>query len=375
MTIKRNYLLSALLPMTLCLFSTSAQAEWRAPSDGAAFQPECFRAWSDDTQTWVHEAKDGPFRIAVVNSFTGNTWRIQMLKTLLAFAETPEMQGQISELKVISTGTDVSAQIAAMEDFINQGYDAVLANAMSTDGFDRVIRAGERAETLVLTFDNVLNTDKVMQLSSDNVEFGRLQGDFLVEKMGTSGRVLEVRGLPGISVDLDRHDGLRAVLDQHSDIEIIEVVGNWDDGTAQKVVADAIATYGSFDGFAVQAGSTGALRAIMDSGHALVPMAAEAENGFRKMAADLSDQGLEVISVGYSPALGAIGVKAAVAALQGEALPQLISIPLPVAYSNELKDGENYWSDLDDNFFTPNAFPPCNVNFTAEEIMSQDAGK
>lgn len=361
------------LSVSLCLVAGTASAEWRTTSDGAGSQPECFRPWNADTATWTHEGREGPYRIAVVNSFTGNTWRIQMLKTLLAFAETPEMSGKLEELRVISTGTDVSAQIAAMEDFINQGYDAVIANAMSTDGFNRVIRAGERSETLVMTFDNILDTDKVMQLSSDNLEFGRLQGEFLIEKVGTSGKILEVRGLPGISVDLDRHQGLRDSLEQHAGIEIVEVVGNWDDGTAQKVVADAIATHGQFDGFAVQAGSTGALRAILDADHPLVPMAAEAENGFRKMAADLSDDGLEVISVGYSPALGAIAVKAAVSALEGNALPQLMSIPLPVADTSTLEDGKNFWSDLDDNFFTPNEFPPCNVNFTAEEIMAQEA--
>jgi ribose transport system substrate-binding protein len=364
---------AALMAALFVACAGNAQAGWREQTDAPSFQPECFRPWDEDTQTWIHEARDGPYRIAVVNSFTGNTWRIQMLKTLLAYAKTPEMADNIKELKVISTGTDVSAQIAAMEDFINQGYDAVLANAMSTEGFNRVIRAGDRAKSLVLTFDNVLETDKLMQLSSDNIEFGRIQGEFLVDKMGTSGKVLEVRGLPGISVDLDRHEGLRSVLDQHPGIEVIEVVGNWDDGTAQKVVADAIATHGRFDGFAVQAGSTGALRAILDAGHPLVPIAAEAENGFRKMAADLKDKGLEVVSVGYSPALGAIAVKAAVAALQGKALPQLMSVPLPVAYSHELEDGKNYWSNLDDNFFTPNEFPPCNVNFTAEEIMTQEA--
>ncbi|MDO6800716.1 sugar ABC transporter substrate-binding protein [Shimia thalassica] len=364
---------TAALSVMLSAVAGTAFAEWRQETDAAAYQAECFRPWTADTATWVHEASEGPYRIAVVNSFTGNTWRIQMLKTLLAFAETPEMKGKIEELKVISTGTDVSAQIAAMEDFINQGYDAVIANAMSTDGFNRVIRAGDRSETLVMTFDNILDTDKVMQLSSDNHEFGRLQGEFLVEKVGTEGKILEVRGLPGISVDLDRHQGLRDVLDQHKGIEIVEVVGNWDDGTAQKVVADAIATHGEFAGFAVQAGSTGALRAILDAGHPLVPIAAEAENGFRKMAADLEDDGLEVISVGYSPALGAIAVKAAVSALEGNPLPQLMSVPLPVAMTSTLEDGQNYWSNLDDNFFTPNEFPPCNVNFTAEEIMAQDA--
>lgn len=49
-----------------------------------------------------------------------------------------------------------------------------------------------------------------------------------------------------------------------------------------------------------------------------------------------------------------------------------MSIPVPVAYSDGLQDGLNFWSDLDDNFFTPNEFPPCNVNFTAEQIMTQN---
>lgn len=212
---QRGMTRAAALAAVVGMCAGASQAEWRSPTDDASFQAECFRPWSDTTATWMHEGKDGPYRIAVVNSFTGNTWRIQMLKTLLAFAETPEIAANIEELKVISTGTDVSAQIAAMEDFINQGYDAVIANAMSTEGFDRVIRAGERAESIVMTFDNVLGTDKLMQLSSDNHEFGRIQGEFLIDKMGTSGKVLEVRGLPGISVDLDRHDGLRAILDQY----------------------------------------------------------------------------------------------------------------------------------------------------------------
>ncbi|WP_319529623.1 substrate-binding domain-containing protein [uncultured Cohaesibacter sp.] len=228
-----------------------------------------------------------------MNSFTGNTWRIQMLKTLLAYAETPEMKSKLTELKVISTGTDVAAQIAAMEDFINQGYDAVLADAISTEGFDRVIRAADRTGTIVMTFDNVLNNENILQLSSDNVESGRLQGEFLAKHMNGKGKLLEVRGLAGSSVEEDRHNGLTKVIKQYGDIEVVEVWGNWDDGTGQKVVADAIATHGKFDGMSVQAGTTGAMRALLDAKHPLIPVAGEAENGYRKIMAEKKAEGLE----------------------------------------------------------------------------------
>ena len=71
------------------------------------------------------------------------------------------------------------------------------------------------------------------------------------------------------------------------------------------------------------------------------------------------------------PALVAIATKAAISALQGNVMPQLISIPIPVATYKTLKAGENFWPDLKANFFAPNQFLPCGVTFTAPEIMAQ----
>ena len=50
-------------------------------------------------------------------------------------------------------------------------------------------------------------------------------------------------------------------------------------------------------------------------------------------------------------------------------MPQLISIPIPVANYKTLKAGENFWPDLNANFFAPNQFLPCGVTFTAPEII------
>jgi ribose transport system substrate-binding protein len=162
------------------------------------------------------------------------------------------------------------------------------------------------------------------------------------------------------------------VLDESGgDWEVIQVVGNWDDGTAQKVTADAIAVNGPFDAIIAQGGTTGVVQAMKDAGHPMVPVAGESENGFRKLVAQHSDEGLKGISIGQSPGLVAIAMKAAVSALEGNPMPQLISVPLPIATYDELEDGKNYWSDLPDNFFTVNEFPPCGVNVTGPAIMSQ----
>jgi ribose transport system substrate-binding protein len=356
------------------ILSTAVSVAGPKTVQGPGADPQCFKPWSDKIKYFQWEKKPGPYRIAIVNGFVGNTWRIQMIKTAKAFAEQPEIKSHVKEFKVVSTGTDVAAQLGAIEDFINQGYDAIVTIAVSPEGFDRVIRLADKNNVVIVPFDNVLDTDKVMEVNEDQLELGRMNGRFLRQQLGdkTEGKILEVRGLAGNSVDRDRHIGFREVMEKGTKFQFVEVVGNWDDGTAQKVTADAIAVHGKFDAVFVQGGSTGTVRAMMDAKHPFVPVAGEAENGFRKLIAQHAKDGLKGISIGQSPGLVAISVKAAITALQGNPMPQLISVPIPAADYTQLKDGVNYWSNLSDNFFTPNEFPPCGVNVTATEIMAKD---
>ena len=372
--------MNALLKCTTAIaaLAVSAQLAFAGPEtvSGPGADPGCFAPWSADTKYFQWPAKEGPYRIAVVNGFVGNTWRIQMIKTAKAFAEDPSVKDKIGEFKVVSTGTDAPAQLGAIEDFINQGYDAIVTIAVSPEGFDRVIRLADKNNVVLVPFDNVLDTDKVMQINEDQLEMGRMYGNWVVDRLEAkgvkSGKILEVRGLAGNSVDRDRSIGINEVLDQRNGPwERVSVVGNWDDGTAQKVVADAIAVHGHFDAIAAQGGTTGVVQAMLDSGHPMVPVAGEAENGYRKLVATHSAEGLEGISIGQSPGLVAIAMKAAISALEGNVMPQLISVPLPVATFDELEDGKNYWTDLPDNFFTVNEFPPCGVNITGPAIMAQ----
>ncbi|MGD1879441.1 MAG: sugar ABC transporter substrate-binding protein [Kiloniellaceae bacterium] len=341
---------------------------------GPGANPNCFAAFNADTKYLKFPAKKPPYRIALANGFVGNTWRIQMIKTLKAYAEQPDVAPMVGELKVVSTGTDVAAQLAAIDNFINAGYDAVLTIAVNPTAFEPVIRRANRAGVVLVPFDNVLDTDKVLQVNEDQFELGRIMGRWLVKNAGPSGKILEVRGLQGNSVDRDRHIGFREVLESSGQYDVVEVVGNWDDGTAQKVTADAIAVHGQFDGIYTQGGSTGTVRALMDAGHPFIPVAGEAENGFRKLCAEHASEGLLCSSGGQSPGLVAIAAKTAIAALQGEVLPQYVSVPIPLVEHPNFKAGENYYPDLGDNFFTTNEFPPCDVNITAKEIMSKSEG-
>ena len=146
------------------------------------------------------------------------------------------------------------------------------------------------------------------------------------------GKILEVRGAarqlgrPRPPSRLPRGDGARAASSTSSRSSATGTTA-----PRRRSTADAIAVHGKFDGIFTQGGSTGAVRALMDASHPFVPIAGEAENGFRKLFAEHAKDGLKGWSYGQSPGLVAISIKAAISALEGNLMPQLISVPIPIA--------------------------------------------
>jgi len=331
--------------------------------------PACFKADARSKGNISYPAKPGPYRVALVNGFAGNSWRIQMIQSLKAWAARPENAKDIKELKVVSTGTDVAAQIGAIDNMIAAGYDAVIFIAVNPTSFGPVIKRAQRAGTVLVPFDNVLDTTEVVTVNEPQVEFEEVKAQFVWDKMAEKkGKILEIRGLPGNSVDRDRSVGLHNVFAGKPGIEIVTVVGNWDDGTVQKVVTDAIATHGKFAGVVTQHGATGLMNALVDSKHPKVPLGTSGENGSLRM---IHEGGWEAIARVQSPAMSAVAMKAAIALLKGHELPQLIGLEIPTLYSKDLKEGTNYWKDAPDNFQAGADVPACNVVLPLQELLKQ----
>lgn len=364
-----------LTALTLVGLAGAAQAAGPEIVAGPSADQQCFVPWTAQTKFFKYPKKNGPYRIALANGFIGNTWRIQMVKTAKAYTEQPELKKELKEFKVVSTGEDIAAQISAINNFIDSGYDAVVIDAQNPTAFKSVVRRAKQAGVVLVAFDNTIDTDEAINVNVDQEGLGKYWGDFLVKSLPNGGRILEVRGVAGTSVDNDRHKGIQDTLKASGKpFESVEVVGKWDDGTAQKVSADAIAVNKKFDGMTAQGGSTGMVRAFIDAGLPLVPAAAETENGFRKLCLADADKGLICASGGTGPAQVAVAIKTALAALHGEVVPQSIRLPLAHAESPNFKAGENTYPNQTDNFFVGNSFPTCGINFTAQEIMGQSEG-
>ena len=351
-----------------------AFAQDATPADAtpapSVFDPAyCFTPLND-AENLQYDAVEGPYNIGLSNSYIGNVWRTQMIQMAQAFVQHDDVAADISDFQVNSSGTDDAAQIAAIEDMISNGAQAIVVNANSTGGQVQVLEQARADGIVVVAFDNIIESDQVALVNEDQVEMGKRWADFLVEETGGQGKILMINGVAGTSVDTDRRNGAYDVWKANPGISYIEVVGEWDPGKAQAATATALAANPDIAGVWCQGGTNGAVQAFLDAGVPLVPFGGEAENGFRKQMLQYKDQ-FNALSIGQSPALVCVAIRVAIALLKGQAVPSFVAMPLPLATTAELVPGVNVFPDVEDNFFTPIQIPGCGVALTYEEIKAQ----
>jgi ribose transport system substrate-binding protein len=349
---------------------TEEPAATEEAGDAVKYDPTvCFAAAANNDRMVQFEAKEGPYVIGVSNSYIGNAWRTQMIQMAQAFVQTDAIAPLVEDLQIVSTGDDVEAQIAAMDNMISAGVDAIVLNAINPTSFDAVVERATDAGIIVVSFDGIVDAPDAIIVNEDQVEFGAVMARDLAERMGGKGNVIMVNGVPGTSVDSDRNAGAKAVFAEYPDIKVAaELEGRWDSGTAQTVVADYLATQPQVDGVWVQGGGPGVIQAFVDAGYEdLPPMAGEAENGFR-MAMGTGQ--IEGISVGQTPGMIDVSIQAALELLQGRELPRVISMPLPVVTSEDIEEGVHYFPELPVDFFTPIKIPVCGVDLDPEAILA-----
>ena len=157
----------AALALTSFAFGSAAQAAGPQIVAGPAADPDCYAPWSAETKFFKYPAKKGPYRIALANGFIANTWRIQMIQTAKAYAAQPEV-GQDSRSSRSSRPARTSpAQISAINNFIDSGYDAIVVNAQNPTAFAPVIKRAKEAGVVLVAFDNILDTEDAINVNVD----------------------------------------------------------------------------------------------------------------------------------------------------------------------------------------------------------------
>jgi ribose transport system substrate-binding protein len=358
-------------------FGSLAWAQEASPVASEFDAAACYQPFGDVQTVQYEKLADPPYNIALSNSYIGNVWRTQMIKMAKAYAESPDIAPLISEFQVNTADRDDAAQQAAIENMISNGAQAIVILANTPTALVQTVQQARADGIVIVSFDTTVHTDPPdpsldlgVTVNEDQVEMGRRWAQWLVEQTGGEGKILMVNGVQGTGVDQERRQGAQEVWDANPGISIVEVIGDWDPGKAQTVTATALAANPDFAGVWCQGGTDGVVRAFLDAGVPVPPVAGEAENGFRKQMYEMRDE-FQGYSIGQTPGLVAVSMRAALSLLMGEPVPQAVSVPLPEVKTDELEPGVNFFPDAPDNFFTATSVPACGVNLTFEEVDAQ----
>jgi len=216
-------------------------------------------------------------KIALSNSYAGNTFRQQQLKSWAQTAEGAKKAGIIAEAPAFTTAENqATEQAQQIQNLVLQGYKAIVINAASPTALNGAVKQACAAGVVVVSFDGIVTEPCAYRIAADFHKMGAVQVDFLAKKLGGKGNLLEVRGLAGVSVDDEIHQGIVDEVKKYPGMKIVgSVYGAWTQTVAQKEVAGVLPSLPQVDAVVTQGGDGyGVAQAFRAAGRSMPPSCA-----------------------------------------------------------------------------------------------------
>lgn len=225
----------AMMPIVAGLVSVMALAA--CSSDGATTDP------SADTPDAAAPASND-FRIGYMIWNTS----VPFYSGLIEMAEATADELGV-ELSIRNGNGELADQIGVVEQFIAEDFDMILISPSDPAGIVPAVRKANEADIPVMAVNTMADTSTgaeiITYVGVDDVEFGRLQGELLVQAIGEEGAYSYIQGTLGTSAQLQRQQGLEEVLADYPGItRLSEVSANWDNAAALAATQDTLNRFG-----------------------------------------------------------------------------------------------------------------------------------
>lgn len=282
-------------------------------------------------------------KIALSNSFYGNTWRKQMVDVMQKAANDAKAQGLISDFIIDNGDGTVNTQLAQLNSLILSHPDLILINAVSGTALNGAIAQATQQGIKVVVFDSLTTSTDAYQITYDVPSWGEMAANYVVKRLGPKGgNVLITRGVVGSLPELQIYGAAKEVLKQHPEIHILgEVDTEADNARAQSAVANLLPSMPKIDAVLTE-GSYGVVQAFLAAGRPVSLVVGNNRAEFiRWWIEEKAKNGYETISLGSEPSIGAIAFWLSIHILRGDKVPEMKAHPylLPlVAVDNDTVD-------------------------------------
>lgn len=297
-----------------------------------------------------------PLKIGWSTIYTTPSWMTETQNEIEDEIQRLTDMGATIDFQVFDANGDTATQIAQIQTMIDQKYDICLLIAGSATALDQVVESAHKAGVIVVNWDSLVSTDQLTAIVfEDQVEWGRMTAQWLVDQIGGKGPILAINGPAGISVSEQRWQGAKGVFDANPDVEIVGTANiEYNEAPALPELESLLSAHPDVVGIWCQAGAhaSAALKTLQSLGMNLVPITGENFNAFLKAWCDLVNTGSDFQAFGTAEAnyMAVISLDLAILAKQGQPVPSTVQVPLPKIDNSNVCDWAN--PDLPDDWYS-----------------------
>lgn len=178
-----------------------------------------------------------------VNDFN-DKWVTYMIEAVKEWDEEhPEV-----EVTIGNGESDAQTQMAIVESWINQGYDAVCVKPVDLEATKSLALQAEEAGVYYIAIQQGIDEATAGALQ-DSIQAGNDQMQAVVDLLGGKGKIGLMTGELGTLVATDRIKGNKDVLEKNPDVElVVEETGNWQRDQGMKIMENWIQAGVELDG-------------------------------------------------------------------------------------------------------------------------------
>ncbi|MFO3715428.1 D-ribose ABC transporter substrate-binding protein [Anaerococcus cruorum] len=273
---------------------------------------------SDTAQT---PKSEGNLKIGVSLSTLNNPFFVSIREGI------QEGAGEDAETIVSDAQNDSSAQSNQVEDLITQGVDLIIINPVDSTAIAPSVEKANEANIPVICVDRGTDSgDIVSFIASNNVEGGKMAGEFILEQVGENAEVIQLEGIPGASSTRERGEGFSEATNGKINL-VASQTANFDRAEGMSVMenllqahADVKAVFCQNDEMAL-----GASEAIKASGKDIVVVGFDGNDD----AISAVEDGSMSATVAQKPKeMGKLAIETAIKYLKGETVDEQIDSPL-----------------------------------------------
>ncbi len=279
-------------------------------------------------------AQKKTFTLGVSNTLVGNGWREEMICSIRAQAKAAGGNKVI----VANRNGGPAEQNADIRSLISAGANAIIINPSSPKALNGSIAQAAARGIKVVSVDQRVTAPQAYNATNDQVAYGRLGAAWLFKTLGGHGNVVEMRGIPGVPADTDRHTGFQQALKKYPNIKVVKsTFTQWQFANAGKQMLDLLNSGTAIDGVWTSGIDYTVYNAFKTAHKKLVPIVGADTNQFLKYLK--TTPGWHAAAVTNPATIGGVGASMALKLLNGQSVPKWVKLK-PEVWDNKTAFGK-----------------------------------